>query len=67
VRRALEEAGRDPSSFSFTIFGAPVEERTMEWAHDGGVDRVLFGIESNSPEEVLADLEAAADFAGRHR
>jgi hypothetical protein len=39
----------------------------MEWAHNGGVDRVLFGIESNSPEEVLADLEAAADFAGRHR
>jgi hypothetical protein len=67
VRRALEDAGRDPWSFSFTIFAAPTEERTMEWAHDAGVHRVLFGIESNPPQNVLEDLEAAADFADRHR
>jgi probable F420-dependent oxidoreductase len=62
VRRALEDAGRDPSTFTFTIFGARPEAPMIERAQAAGVDRVLFGIESNSPEQVLEDLEAAAAF-----
>ncbi len=67
VRRALEEAGRDPTAFSVTIFAAPLEEQMLERARQAGVGSVVFGVESNSPDRVLEDLEAAAAFADAHR
>jgi alkanesulfonate monooxygenase SsuD/methylene tetrahydromethanopterin reductase-like flavin-dependent oxidoreductase (luciferase family) len=67
VRRALEDAGRDPAAFSITIFGARLEEEMIDRAHRAGVDRLLFGIESNGADRVLEDLEAAAAFADDHR
>ncbi|MEX0757064.1 MAG: LLM class flavin-dependent oxidoreductase, partial [Acidimicrobiia bacterium] len=67
VRRALEDAGRDPSGFPITIFGAPAEQKMIDRAQAAGVDRVLFGIESNPPEQVLEDLEAAAAFVATIR
>jgi probable F420-dependent oxidoreductase len=62
VRRALEDAGRDPDAFSLSIFGARVEQRTLELASAAEVDRVVFGIESKEAAQVLEDLEAAAEF-----
>lgn len=67
VRQALQDAGRDPESFSFTIFGAPTEEKMIDRAQAAGVDRLLFGIESNAPDRVLEDLEAAAQFVATVR
>lgn len=67
VRQALFDADRDPATFTITVFGAPAEEQMIERARAAGVDRVLFGIESNEPSRVLEDLEAAAEFAARQR
>lgn len=67
VRRALEDAGRDPANFPMTIFGAPAEEKMIDRARAAGVDRVLFGIESRPPDQVLEDLEAAAAFVATVR
>ena len=63
VRQALEDGGRDPASFTVSIFGARVEQRSIDLADAAEVDRVVFGIESNDPGRVLEDLEAAAEFA----
>ncbi|MDX1448101.1 MAG: LLM class F420-dependent oxidoreductase [Acidimicrobiia bacterium] len=62
VRHALEDAGRDPENFTFTIFSAKPEERMVEWGKNAGVDRILFGVESNPPAQVLEDLESIASF-----
>ena len=62
IRQALEDAGRDPSEFSISIFGARAEQRTLDLADDAGVDRVAFAVESNHPEQVLEDLESVAEF-----
>ena len=67
VRQALEDAGRDPGDFSISIFGAPTEEKMIDPARAAGVDRLLFGIESNAPDQVLEDLEAAAEFVSTVR
>lgn len=67
VRQALEDAGRDPGDFSISIFGAPTEEKMIDRARAAGVDRLLFGIESNAPEQVLEDLEGAAQFVATVR
>lgn len=67
VRRALENAGRDPANFPITIFAAPVEEKMIDRARAAGVDRVLFGIESRPPDQVLEDMEAAAAFVATIR
>lgn len=67
VRQALEDAGRDPGDFSISIFGAPTAEKMIDRARAAGVDRLLFGIESNAPDQVLEDLEAAAQFVATVR
>jgi probable F420-dependent oxidoreductase len=66
IRHELEDAGREPADFTFSIFSARTEPQTIEWAQAAGVDRVLFGIESNPADQVLEDLEAAAAFARSH-
>lgn len=62
VRHALEDAGRDPASFTFSIFSARPEERMVEWGREAGVNRVLFGVESDPPARVLENLESIASF-----
>lgn len=62
VRQALEDAGRDPAQFTFTIFSAKPEERMVEWGRDAGVDRILFGLESDPPEQVHENLESISSF-----
>jgi hypothetical protein len=60
----LEDAGRDPSTFTFTIFGAQVPKHGDDRTSPGS--RMLTGSCSESsrtlPKQVLEDLEAAAAF-----
>lgn len=62
VRQSLEDAGRDPAEFTFTVFSAKPEERMVEWGREAGVDRILFGVESDPPARVLENLESIAAF-----
>lgn len=64
VRQALEDAGRDPAQFTISIFGAKPEERMVEWGRAAEVDRILFGVESDPPAQVLEHLESIAAFVG---
>jgi probable F420-dependent oxidoreductase len=65
VRQALEDAGRDPTAFGFTIFGARPDEPSVQRARDADVDEVVFAVESNEPARVLEDLESTAEFVRR--
>jgi hypothetical protein len=65
VRQALEDVGRDPTAFGFTIFGARPDEPSVQRARDAEVDEVVFAVESNEPARVLEDLESTAEFVRR--
>lgn len=67
VRQALEDAGRDPEPFTFTVFGARPEPASVERAQAAGIDRLLIGIESRPPAQVMEDLESAAEFVTAYR
>jgi probable F420-dependent oxidoreductase len=67
VRQAVEDAGRDPSTFTFTTYGAKGTRETVEHLIEVGVDRVVFNLPQRQPAEVLdrvAELkELIADYA----
>ena len=67
VRQALEDAGRDPDAFTFTIFGAAADMAMIERAHRAGVDEVSFRVESHEPARAVEDLEAIASFVASLR
>jgi hypothetical protein len=55
-----KDAGRDPASLSFDVFGAPRDLEALKRYRDAGVDRAIFMLPSKSRDEVLPMLDQSA-------
>ncbi|HKY47298.1 MAG TPA: LLM class F420-dependent oxidoreductase [Acidimicrobiia bacterium] len=53
VRQAVAAAGRDPSAFSITAYGAKGASENVEHLIKLGVDRIVFNLPQREPAEVL--------------
>lgn len=58
LRQRAEKAGRDPKSISVTIFFAKPDRAAIEALRAAGVDRAIFGVPSESREQVLPILDS---------
>ena len=59
-RNMAKEAGRDPASLSFDVFGGPKDLDILKRYRDAGVDRVVLGLPSKSRDDVLPILDQSA-------
>jgi len=59
-RQMAKDAGRDPASLSFDVFGAPRDVEALKRYRDAGVDRAIFMLPSKSRDEVLPMLDQSA-------
>jgi probable F420-dependent oxidoreductase len=57
LRRAAEAAGRDMSTLSMTVFGAPPKAATLEAYAEAGVTRALLALPSADRDTVLSLLD----------
>jgi len=62
ARQAVADAGRDPGAFEITAYGAKVE--SLEALDDAGVDRVVFNLRSQGPEQTIPYLDRLAGELG---
>jgi len=62
VRQALEDAGRDPSSFEITAYGAKLEH--IDLLAEAEVDRAVFSLPPAGPEVTLPKLDQLAAAVG---
>jgi len=60
-RQMAKDAGRDPASLSFDVFGAPREPDMLKRYRDSGVDRAIFMLPSKSRDEVLPLLDRSVE------
>jgi probable F420-dependent oxidoreductase len=59
-REMARDAGRDPASLSFDVFGAAPDRDLFKRYADAGVDRVVLGLPSKSRDDVLPLLDQLA-------
>lgn len=64
LRRRAEEADRDPSSISITIFAAKPERKALEDLERAGVERAIFYVPSGGRDEVLPVLDRYVQVIG---
>lgn len=62
VRDAVARAGRDPSSFEVTAYGAQADN--VELLANAGVDRAVFNLRSLGPEDTFPYLDRIAGEVG---
>jgi probable F420-dependent oxidoreductase len=59
-RQMAAEAGRDPKSLSFGIFGGPMDGEKLKRFRDAGVDRTVFMLPSEAKDKILPLLDQGA-------
>jgi probable F420-dependent oxidoreductase len=64
LRRRAEEADRDPSSISVTIFAAKPERKALEDLERAGVERAIFYVPSDGRDKVLPVLDRYVQVMG---
>jgi len=64
LRRKAEEADRDPSSISVTIFAAKPERKALEDLERAGVERAIFYVPSDGRDKVLPALDRYVQMIG---
>ncbi len=64
LRRAAEVAGREMSTLSMTVFGAPPKATTIETYAEAGVTRALLALPSADRDTVLSLLDDYAPLLG---
>ena len=57
LRRAVEDAGRDPASIELGVFGAPNDPAVIDAYREAGVSRCLLGVPSAPADAVLPVLD----------
>ncbi len=65
LRRAAEEAGRDPASIDIGVFQAPPKPERIEELRAAGVSRALFGLPQTSRDDARAALDEYAGLVER--
>jgi probable F420-dependent oxidoreductase len=61
-RKMAKDAGRDPASLSFSLFGVARDPELLKRYRGAGVDRVVLQLPSKSREEILPMLDESASF-----
>jgi probable F420-dependent oxidoreductase len=56
-RQMAAEAGRDPKSLSFGVFGGPMDVEKLKRFRDAGVDRTVFMLPSEAKDKILPLLD----------
>lgn len=64
LRRRAEEADRDPSTISITIFAAKPERKALEDLERAGAERAIFYVPSDGRDTVLPVLDRYAQVIG---
>ena len=64
LRRIADEAGRDMSGLSISVFGARPDRRAMDEYREAGVTRAIIGLPSDSRDDVLRLLDKHAALLG---
>jgi probable F420-dependent oxidoreductase len=59
-RKMAKEAGRDPASLSFNIFGAPGEPDVLKRYREAGVDRAVLMLPPKARDAILPMLDQSA-------
>ena len=59
-RQMAKDAGRDPASLSFNLFGAPRDLEVLKRYRDAGVDRVVLMLPPKPRDEILPMLDGSA-------
>jgi hypothetical protein len=59
-RQMAAEAGRDPKSMSFGVFGGPMDGEKLKRFRDAGVDRTVFMLPSEAKDKILPLLDQGA-------
>jgi probable F420-dependent oxidoreductase len=62
-RKMAKDAGRDPASLSFSLFGVARDPELLKRYRGAGVDRVVLQLPSKPREEILPMLDESAGFA----
>jgi len=62
-RKMAKDAGRDPASLSFSLFGVARDPELLKRYRGAGVDRVVLQLPSKPREEILPMLDESAAFA----
>jgi probable F420-dependent oxidoreductase len=60
LRRFADEAGRDMSTLSVTVFRAPPDPATLDEYRDAGIRSALFEVPDASRDEILKQLDEQA-------
>ena len=63
LRQAAAAAGRDPTTFSITVFNAPADEAVLASYRKAGIHRVLLEVPDRGRDEVLHVLDRNARLA----
>ena len=61
-RQMAKDAGRDPASLSFNVFGAPRDLELLKRYRDAGVDRVVLMLPPKPRDAILPMLDESAAF-----
>ena len=64
LRKKAEEAGRDPSSISVTIFAANAERKALDDLERAGAERAVFYVPSAERDKVLPALDRYVQVIG---
>jgi probable F420-dependent oxidoreductase len=63
LRRMASAAGRDPSTVSITVFGAPADAAVLTEYRQAGIQRALLEVPDLSRDEILRKLDEYAPLA----
>ena len=63
LRRMASAAGRDPSTLSITVFGAPADPAVLSEYRQAGIQRALLEVPDLSREEILRVIDKNATLA----
>jgi alkanesulfonate monooxygenase SsuD/methylene tetrahydromethanopterin reductase-like flavin-dependent oxidoreductase (luciferase family) len=59
-RQMAKDAGRDPGSLSFDVFGAPRDPEVLKRYRDAGVDRAVLMLPTKPRDAILPILDEGA-------
>lgn len=66
VRKAVEDAGRDPASFQLINYGTRVNSESVETLLELGFDEAVFSVDSKAPAEVIESLDEISEFIAQY-
>ena len=67
VRRALEDAGRDPMSFQLINYGSKTDPELIEMLMRLDFSEAVFAVDSLAPNQVIEELDEISEFVEQYR